>query len=76
MGNTNPVKEDNDMTGEEVRAIIAKVDAEKATAPIDPKEAAAMQKAKAKGFMDGCRPSSPLTRGQFAVIIDRKGDLG
>ncbi len=63
------------MTEEEVRAIIAKVDVEKTTASIDPKEAAAMQKAKTKGIMDGFRPNSPLTRGQFAVIMDRKGDL-
>lgn len=62
---------------EKARPLIEQeIQAEKTTTPIDPKEAAAMAKAKAKGIMDGCRPNSPLTRGQFAVIMDRKGDLG
>ena len=74
-GKTNPTKENNDMTEEEVRAIIAQVDAEKAAVPAYREAAAAMAKAKAKGVMDGCRPNSPVTRGELAIILDRMGEL-
>lgn len=74
-GKVNPTKEDNDMTKEEVRAIIAQVDAENKTTPPSKEETAAAQKAKAKGYMDGTRLCSPVTRGELAIIMDRKGDL-
>ena len=74
-GQYNPTKEDVDMTPEEVRQIIAEVEAEKANSPAYPEEAQAMAKAKVKGLMDGTRPNSPLTRGEYAIIMDRKGEL-
>ena len=74
-GQYNPTKEDIDMTPEEVRQIIATVEAEKANSPMYPEEAEAMTKAKAKGLMDGTRANAPLTRGEFAIIMARKGEL-
>ena len=73
-GKYNPTMED-DMTKEEVFAIISEYEANKAASPAYVEATAAMAKAKAKGLMDGTRPNAPLTRGEFAIIMDRKGDL-
>ena len=74
-GKYNPTMED-DMTKEEVFAIISEYEANKAASPAYVEATAAMAKAKAKGLMDGTRPNAPLTRGEFAIIEDRKGELG
>ena len=74
-GKYNPVKEDN-MTKEEVFAIIGEYEAAKAASPGYAEEQAAMAKAKKAGIMDGTRPNAPLTRGEFAIISDREGKLG
>lgn len=74
-GKYNPVKEDN-MTKEEVFAIIGEHEAAKAASPGYAEEQAAMAKAKKAGIMDGTRPDAPLTRGEFAIILDREGKLG
>ena len=73
-GKYNPVKEDN-MTKEEVFAIIGEHEAAKAASPGYPEENAAMSKAKKAGIMDGTRPNAPLTRGELAIIMDRMGEL-
>ena len=75
-GNYKPTKEDADMTKEDVMQIIAEHELEKANSSTYPEAATAMAKAKAKGLMDGTRPNSPLTRGEYAIIMDRKGELG
>lgn len=74
-GKYNPTKENKGMTEEDVRAIIAKVDAENKTTPPSKEETAAAQKAKARGYMDGTRLCYPVTRGELAIILDRIGVL-
>ena len=49
---------------------------EKANSATYPEETAAMAKAKLKGYMDGTRANAPLTRGEYAIIMNRKGELG
>ena len=74
-GKVNPTKEENDMSKEEVLAIISEHEAAKAASAGYPEENAAMAKAKKAGLMDGTRPDSSVTRGELAIIMDRKGDL-
>jgi len=78
-GKMDPSKEDVDMTKEEVLTIIEEHDAEKTTAtaasPGYAEEQVAMAKAKDKGFMDGTRPDCPLTRGEYAITLQRRGEL-
>ena len=74
-GNYKPTKEDADMTKEDVMQIINEHEVEKANSVAYPEAATAMAKAKAKGYMDGTRPNSPLTRGEYAIIMNRKGEL-
>lgn len=59
----------------DVVAIIKKHEAAKAKEVVSAWAAAAWKKAQRKGIMDGTMPKSPLTREQFAVILDRLGLL-
>ena len=43
--------------------------------PVSPYAAQAWEKAKAKGILDGSRPNGSLTREQYAVTLDRRGEL-
>ena len=74
-GNHKPTKEDIDMTKEDVMQIINEHETEKANSVAYPEAATAMAKAKAKGYMDGTRANAPLTRGEYAIIMNRKGEL-
>ena len=64
------------MTKEDVMQIINEHETEKANSAAYPEAATAMAKAKAKGYMDGTRANAPLTRGEYAIIMNRKGELG
>ena len=75
-GDYNPTKEDIDMTKEDVMQIINEHEVEKANSATYPEAATAMAKAKDKGYMDGTRANAPLTRGEYAIIMNRKGELG
>ena len=60
---------------EDFKIYMGRYEAERAASPTYPEAQAAMNKAKAMGLMDGLRPNTPLTRGEFAIIEDRKGEL-
>lgn len=63
------------VTEKDVIEIIKAYEAEKAKEAVGTWAAASWEKAKKKGVMDGTMPKSPLTREQFAVILDRLGEL-
>ena len=63
------------VTEKTVVSTIKSYEAEKAKEPVSGWAAASWEKAKKKGIMDGTMPKSPLTREQFAVILDRLGML-
>lgn len=63
------------VTEKEVVARIKSYEAAKAKEPVSGWAAVSWEKAKKKGIMDGTMPKSPLTREQFAVILDRLGHL-
>lgn len=68
--------EDSEMlTYEQFTAYMDRYTAEKAASATPAWAAAAWDKAKAAGLMDGTRPNAPLTRAEFAVIENRKGEL-
>jgi len=70
-------KEDDDMLSyEQFKQYMDQFEAEKAKAPTYDEAEKAMVKAKTAGLMDGTRPRSSLTRGDFAVILDRAKLLG
>ena len=68
----NYLKEDDDMTADEVRKIIAEELAKKEQAqtamPVSAWAKAAWEEAVAAGELDGTQPRAPLTREQYAVI--------
>lgn len=64
--------EDSEMlTYDQFKQYMDQYEAEKAQATTYDEATEAMKKAKAAGLMDGTRPRSPLTRGDFAVIMER-----
>jgi peptidoglycan L-alanyl-D-glutamate endopeptidase CwlK len=70
-------KEEEDMTPQEVRAIVEKALAERdeaiaqANAKIASWSAEAWNEAKQAGLFDGTRPGAPLTRQEAAIIVRR-----
>lgn len=70
-----PYKGAEVVTDKEVIKIIKAYEAAKATEKVSAWSKASWEKAKKKGIMDGTMPKSPLTREQFAVILDRLGHL-
>ena len=65
----------DDLTKADVINIIKEYEAQKAKEAAGTWAADAMNKAKAKGIMDGSSPKSPATREQIAVILNRLGLL-
>lgn len=65
----------DDLTKTDVINIIKEYEAQKAKEAAGTWAADAMNKAKAKGIMDGSSPKSPATREQIAVILNRLGLL-
>lgn len=72
----NKESEDSEMLSyDQFKAYMDKYSQEKAASAGYAEEQAAMAKAKGKGIMDGTRPDSPLTRGEYAITLDRRGAL-
>lgn len=67
---------DDMLTYDQFKAYMAEYEAERAASAGYAEEQAAMAKAKAAGVMDGTRPDSPLTRGEYAITLQRRGALG
>lgn len=67
--------EGDDMTKDEVIAIIKEYEAQKAKQTVDSWAKPSFDKAKKKGIMDGTKPKSAATREQVAAILDRLGLL-
>lgn len=68
-------KEADELTKEDVIAIIKEYEAGKAKAPASDWSKDSFAKAKRSGIMDGSAPKSSATREQLAVILDRLGLL-
>lgn len=74
-------KEEHQMTNNEVNKLVQNMFVEQGqqqglnNAVASPWAHSAWEKAKAKKIFDGTRPGAPLTRQEFAIILDRLGML-